>query len=127
VLAVFCLPRDHGVCFSDHATFVAGSFEAFVGDFCPKLFQRPRCCFVRMPFGVVRSPRHLSMHLQRAGISPSTSCADIALQSKEDGANLEWRWPHSRNGWFESASLQWGVGPSVTPVHGYLSRERREW
>jgi hypothetical protein len=41
---------------------------------------------VRMPFGVVRSPRHLSRLLQRARISPSTSCAHTALQSREDGA-----------------------------------------
>ncbi len=71
VRAVFCVPRDHGVRFPDRAAFVASSFEAFVGDFCPKLFQRSRCRLVRMPFGVVRSPRHLSRLLQRAGISPS--------------------------------------------------------
>jgi hypothetical protein len=29
------------------------------------------------------------MLLQRAGISPGTSCADTTLQSKEDGANLD--------------------------------------
>jgi hypothetical protein len=51
-------PRDHSVRFPDSAPFVAGSFQAFVGDFRPQLFQRPRGRFVRMPFGVTRSPWH---------------------------------------------------------------------
>jgi hypothetical protein len=54
----FSLPRDHSVCFSDGATFVAGSFQAFVGDFRPKLFKHARRRFVRVPFGVIWCPRH---------------------------------------------------------------------
>jgi hypothetical protein len=53
------LPRDNSVRFPDRSGFVAGSFQAFVGDFGPKLLQRPRCRLVRMSFGVVLSPRHL--------------------------------------------------------------------
>ena len=51
-------PRNHSVRFPDRATFVAGSCQAFVGDFRPQLFQRSRCRLVRMPFGIIRSPRH---------------------------------------------------------------------
>ena len=58
--ASFSLPRDHSVCFPDGATFVAGSFQAFVGDFRPELFERARRRFVRVPFGVIRCPRHLT-------------------------------------------------------------------
>jgi hypothetical protein len=56
---VFRLPRDHSVRFPDSAAFVAGSFQGFIGDFRPKLSQRPRCRLVRVPFGIIRSPRHL--------------------------------------------------------------------
>src|SRR5438874_13118290 len=55
--AGFCLSCDNGVRFPDCATLVAGSFKGFVGDLRPKLLQRPRGRLVRMPFGVVRSPR----------------------------------------------------------------------
>ena len=34
----FGLPRDHSVRFPDSAGFVASVFQAFVGDFRPKLF-----------------------------------------------------------------------------------------
>ena len=47
LVAGFCLPRDHGFRFPDRATFVAGSFQAFVGEFRPKLLQLPRCRFRR--------------------------------------------------------------------------------
>ena len=57
--AGFRLTRDHSVRFPDRAPFVTGSLQAFVGDFRPKLFQRPRRGLVRVPFGVIRSPRHL--------------------------------------------------------------------
>jgi len=76
LVGVFRLPRDDGVRFPDRAAFIGGSFQAFVCDLRPKLLQRPRCRLVRMPFGVIRSPRHLraeseqSLHLslQREGI-----------------------------------------------------------
>jgi len=80
-----CLPCDDGIRFPDRAAFVAGSLQAFVGDFRPNLFQRPRCRLVRMPFGVIRSPRHLSRLLQSAGIRPAHG-TQTPLQSKEDGA-----------------------------------------
>jgi len=48
------LPCDHRVGFPDSAAFVAGSFQAFVGDFCPEFLQLPRYCLVRVPFGVIR-------------------------------------------------------------------------
>jgi len=59
LVGVFRLPRDHSVRFSDSAAFVAGSFQGFVGDFRPELFQRRRCGLVRVPFGIIRSPRRL--------------------------------------------------------------------
>lgn len=37
LLAGCCLPRDHGVRFPDRAAFIAGSLQAFIGDFRPKL------------------------------------------------------------------------------------------
>jgi hypothetical protein len=57
------LPSNHGVRFPDGATLVAGSIQTFIGDFRPKLFQRRRCSFVRMLFGIVVSPRHGSVLL----------------------------------------------------------------
>jgi hypothetical protein len=63
LVGAFRLPRDDGVRFPDRAAFIAGSFQAFVCDLRPKLLQRPRCRLVRMPFGVVRSPRHPTMPL----------------------------------------------------------------
>jgi hypothetical protein len=48
VLAAFRLSRDHGVRFADGAGFVAGVFQAFVGDFRPKLFEFLRCGLVRL-------------------------------------------------------------------------------
>ena len=56
----FRLPCDHSVRFADSAAFVAGLFQAVIGDFRPELFQRPRCRLVRVPFGVIRCPRHLT-------------------------------------------------------------------
>jgi hypothetical protein len=56
---VFRLPRDHSVGFPDSTAFVARSFQGFIGDFRPKLFQRPRRRLVRVPFGIIRSPWHL--------------------------------------------------------------------
>ena len=37
LLAGCCLPGDHGVRFPDRAAFIAGSLQAFIGDFRPKL------------------------------------------------------------------------------------------
>jgi len=37
LVAGFRTPRDHSVRFPDSAAFVAGSFQAFVGDFRPEL------------------------------------------------------------------------------------------
>jgi hypothetical protein len=54
LLTGFGPPRDHSVRFPDSAAFVAGSFQAFVGDFCPELLQLRRCRLVRVPFGVIR-------------------------------------------------------------------------
>jgi hypothetical protein len=58
-LAGVRLPRDHSVRFPDSAAFVASSFQGFVGDFRPELFQRRRCRLMRVPFGIIRRPRHL--------------------------------------------------------------------
>jgi hypothetical protein len=58
--ACFSLPRHHSVCFPDGAAFIAGSFQAFIGDFHPKLFKRSRRRLVGVPFGVIRCPRHLT-------------------------------------------------------------------
>ncbi len=52
------LSRDYSIRFSDCATFVSGPFQAFVSDFCPEYFHRPRNRLVRMPFGVSRTPWH---------------------------------------------------------------------
>ena len=68
LVGAFRLPRDDGVRFPDRAAFIAGSFQAFVCDLCPKLLQRPRCRLVRMPFGAVRSPRHPKRLSQLTGI-----------------------------------------------------------
>jgi len=54
LLTGFGPPRNHSVRFPNSAAFVAGSFQAFVGDFCPELLQLPRCRLVRVPFGVIR-------------------------------------------------------------------------
>jgi hypothetical protein len=75
------LSRDHGIRFPNAAAFVAGSFQAFVGNFSPELLQLPRCRLVRMPFGVVRSPRHLTRLRQMAATSDDTSCADTVASS----------------------------------------------
>src|SRR5580704_11183066 len=53
------LPRDYGIGFADRTTFIAGTFQGFVGDLGPQLLKRRRCRLVRVPFGFVRSPRHL--------------------------------------------------------------------
>ena len=37
LVAGFRTPRDNSVRFSDSAAFIAGSFQAFVGDFRPEL------------------------------------------------------------------------------------------
>jgi hypothetical protein len=37
-LASFRLPRDYDIRLPDSAAFIAGAFQAFVGDFRPKLF-----------------------------------------------------------------------------------------
>jgi hypothetical protein len=58
--ALIAGPRDHSVRFPNSAAFVAGSLQGIVGDFRPKLFQRPRSRLVRVPFGIIRSPRHRS-------------------------------------------------------------------
>jgi hypothetical protein len=55
----FLLPCDHRVGFTDSAAFVAGSLQTFVGDFCPKVFQNLGRRLVRVPFSVIRCPRHL--------------------------------------------------------------------
>lgn len=59
-LALFRQPSDDRVRFADGAAFVAESVQGFVGDFGPKLLQRRRRRFVRVPLGVVRSPRHFT-------------------------------------------------------------------
>jgi hypothetical protein len=46
------LPRDDGVRFPDSSAFVTSSFQAFIGDFRPKFFQRRRCRLVGVPFGI---------------------------------------------------------------------------
>jgi hypothetical protein len=68
LVGAFRLPRDDGVRFPDRAAFIAGSFQAFVCDLRPKLLQRPRCRPVRMPFGIVRGPRHRARFSQMSGI-----------------------------------------------------------
>jgi len=61
------LPRDDCVRLPDCLAFVAGSFQAFVCYFCPKLFQHPAGCFVRMFFGVIRSPGYFAMPFKNLG------------------------------------------------------------
>ena len=68
LVGAFRLPRDDGVRFPDRAAFIAGSLQGFVCDLRPKLLQRPRCRLVRMPFGVVRNPRHSTSLSQTTGI-----------------------------------------------------------
>jgi hypothetical protein len=58
LIAGLGLPRDYSVRFPNGAAFVAGSLSGVVGDFRPELF--PRCRLVRVPFGIIRSPRHQS-------------------------------------------------------------------
>ena len=62
------LPRHHGIGFADRTGFIAGSFQGFIGDLGPQTLQRRRCRLVRVPFGFIRSPRHL---LIRRGRSPA--------------------------------------------------------
>ena len=57
-VARFLLPRDDRVRFPDSAAFVTRSLQTFVGDFCPELFQSRGGRFVRVPFCVIRCPRH---------------------------------------------------------------------
>jgi hypothetical protein len=54
------LPRDHGVRLPNCATFIARSFQGFIGDFRPQLLQLLRRRLVRVPFGLIRSPGHLT-------------------------------------------------------------------
>lgn len=74
-MVCFCLPCDDGVRFPDRAALVGGSIQAFFRDFRPKLLYRPRCRFVRMPFGVIRGPRRFSQAPTIGCISEGTSCA----------------------------------------------------
>jgi len=57
--AGFGLLSDHSLGLANSAAFIAVSFQTFVGDFRPKLFHSPRRRLVCVPFGVIRSPRHL--------------------------------------------------------------------
>src|SRR5262245_58496022 len=57
-VAGFLLPRDDRVRFPDSAAFVARSFQTFVGDLSPELFQSQGCRLVRVPFCIIRGPRH---------------------------------------------------------------------
>jgi hypothetical protein len=41
LVAGFYLPRDYRIRLPYGPAFVAGSIQAFIGDFRPKLFQRP--------------------------------------------------------------------------------------
>jgi len=77
----FRLPGDDGVRFPDRAAFIAGSFQTFVCDLRPKLLKGRGGRLVRMPFGLVRSPRHLTDLSQITGASESTSCAHAAASS----------------------------------------------
>jgi hypothetical protein len=57
-LAGFCLSADHSVRFPNSTTLIAGSFQAFISNFRPELFQLRRVRFVRVSFSIIRSPRH---------------------------------------------------------------------
>src|SRR6516164_2252512 len=52
------LPSDHGVRLPDGATLVAGSFQTFIGNFRPELFQFRRCLLAGVPFSIIFSPGH---------------------------------------------------------------------
>lgn len=58
------LPGNYGICFSDGATFVACSFQRFVSNFRPKLFQFRGSRLARVPFSVIRSPWHWTASLK---------------------------------------------------------------
>ena len=57
-LAGLRLPSDHGVRLPDGATLVAGSFQTFIGNFRPELFQFRRCRLAGVPFSIIFSPGH---------------------------------------------------------------------
>ena len=91
LVSAFRLPRDDGVRFPDRAAFIAGSFQAFVCDLRPKLLQRPRRRFVRMPFGVVRSPRHVTSLPPMTGIIKKSEAkmSSCSRAWEEDRGQLE--------------------------------------
>jgi hypothetical protein len=58
-LAGLCPSSNHSVRFPDGATLVAGSFQAFIGNFRPELFQLRRRRLAGVPFCIIRGPGHL--------------------------------------------------------------------
>jgi hypothetical protein len=60
-LASFGLSPNHSVRFPDSASFVASVFQAFIGDFRPKLLQFRCRRLVGVFFGIIGRPRHLSV------------------------------------------------------------------
>jgi len=61
LLAGFCLSAHYSIRFPNGATLIAGSFQAFIGNFRPELFQLRRVRFTRVPISIIRSPRHLEV------------------------------------------------------------------
>jgi hypothetical protein len=53
-LAKLRLSSDHCVRLPNGPTLISVPFKALIGNFCPKLFQPRRCCFVGMPFRIFR-------------------------------------------------------------------------
>jgi hypothetical protein len=58
-LTGFCLSADHSVRFPDGTALVGRSFQGFIGNVRPQLLQCRRCRLMRVPFSVVRCPRHM--------------------------------------------------------------------
>lgn len=110
---------------------LTGSFRAFVGDFRPKLLQRPRCRLVLMSFGVVRSPGilirlpRLQFRLVHRGRTPPRPAAPAAkirsparkpgFKSVKNGHHSE---PHIQVDWLRRARSGCGSFFLMLPTIG---------
>ena len=110
---------------------LTGSFRAFVGDFRPKLLQRPRCHLVLMSFGVVRSPGilirlpRLQFRLVHRGRTPPRPAAPAAkirsparkpgFKSVKNGHHSE---PHIQVDWLQRARSGCGSFFLMLPTIG---------
>lgn len=87
-LTGLCLSADHSVRFPDGTALVGRSFQGFIGNFRPQLLQCRRCRLMRVPFSIVRSPRHIKSLIRAFDFRSSarelmTTCLmDVGFQSK---------------------------------------------